>query len=317
MLRPSGVSSACDAWAAQAASWASVTPGAGKKAEAWRLPWVMVPVLSSSSTSTSPAASTARPEVAITFACIMRLMPATPTADSRPPMVVGIRQTSSAINAVMLTTVPAPAACTLKLENGSSVTVTTRNTMVRATSRIVSAISLGVFWRLAPSTMLIMRSRKDSPGFTLMRTTSQSDSTRVPPVTLEKSPPDSRTTGADSPVMALSSTEATPSMTSPSSGTRSCASTSTTSPLRRVSASSGTQLAPWTGFCSFLAIVLFFRPRRDEACAWARPSASASAKLANSTVNHSHTATDSTKGAEPSPLCSASTPNRVVKMLPM
>jgi len=41
------------------------------------------------------------------------------------------------------------------------------------------------------------------------RTTSQSDNTRVPPVTGgEKSPPDSRTTGADSPVMALSSTEA-------------------------------------------------------------------------------------------------------------
>ena len=58
--------------------------------------------------------------------------------------------------------------------------------------------------------MLIMRSRNDSPGFTAMRTTSQSDSTRVPPVTEAKSPPDSRTTGADSPVMALSSTVATP-----------------------------------------------------------------------------------------------------------
>ena len=45
-----------------------------------------------------------------------------------------------------------------------------------------------------------------------MRTTSQSDSTRVPPVTLERSPPLSRMTGAVSPVMALSSTEATPSI---------------------------------------------------------------------------------------------------------
>jgi len=90
-----------------------VTPGAGSRALAWRLPWVMVPVLSSSSTSTSPAASTARPEVAITLACIMRLMPATPTADSRPPMVVGIRHTSSDTRAVRLTTVPACAACTL------------------------------------------------------------------------------------------------------------------------------------------------------------------------------------------------------------
>ena len=52
----------------------------------------------------------------------------------------------------------------------------------------------------------------------MTRTTIQSDSTRVPPVTAEKSPPDSRITGADSPVMALSSTEATPSITSPSAG---------------------------------------------------------------------------------------------------
>ena len=81
-------------------------PGAGMNADAWRLPSVIVPVLSSSSTSTSPAASTARPEVAITFACIMRLMPATPIADSKPPMVVGIRQTSSATSAVMVTDVP-------------------------------------------------------------------------------------------------------------------------------------------------------------------------------------------------------------------
>lgn len=42
----------------------------------------------------------------------------------------------------------------------------------------------------------------------------QSDSTVVPPVTAERSPPASRTTGADSPVMADSSTEAAPSMTS-------------------------------------------------------------------------------------------------------
>jgi hypothetical protein len=150
MLRPSGVSSASEASIAARARRALVTPGAGRKALAWRLPCVMVPVLSSSSTSTSPAASTARPEVAITLACIMRLMPATPTADSRPPMVVGIRHTSSATSAVSDTTVPAPAASTLNTENGSSVTVTIRNTSVSATSRMVSAISLGVFWRLAP-----------------------------------------------------------------------------------------------------------------------------------------------------------------------
>ena len=63
-----------------------------------------------------------------------------------------------------------------------------------------------------------------------MRTLIQSDSTRVPPVTAERSPPLSRITGADSPVIADSSTEAMPSTTSPSLGIRSPASTSTTSP---------------------------------------------------------------------------------------
>ena len=63
-----------------------------------------------------------------------------------------------------------------------------------------------------------MRSRKVSPGLTVMRTTIQSERTRVPPVTDERSPPDSRTTGADSPVIADSFTVAAPSITSPSAG---------------------------------------------------------------------------------------------------
>ena len=82
--------------------------------------------------------------------------------------------------------------------------------------------------------MPIIRSRKASPGLALMRTTSQSESTRVPPVTELRSPPLSRITGALSPVIALSSTEATPSITSPSPGMVSPASTSTTSSLRSV-----------------------------------------------------------------------------------
>ena len=63
-----------------------------------------------------------------------------------------------------------------------------------------------------------MRSRNVWPGSAVTRTLIQSDSTRVPPVTAERSPPASRITGADSPVIADSSTEATPSMISPSDG---------------------------------------------------------------------------------------------------
>ena len=303
MLRPSGVSSASEANCATSASSRFCTPGAGRNSAAWRLPSVMVPVLSISSTSTSPAASTARPEVAITLACIMRLMPATPMADNRPAMVVGIRHTSSATSTVTPTGRPTPAACTANTEYGNSVTVTARKTMVSATSRMVKAISLGVFWRLAPSTMAIMRSTKVSPGLTETCTTIQSDSTRVPPVTAEKSPPDSRTTGADSPVMALSSTEATPSMTTPSAGTTSPACTSTTSPLQSSPDSMGYQTASCRGASSFLAQVSFLRPRSDAACALLRPSAKASAKFANSTVNQSHSAIARMKdgGASPWP----------------
>ena len=155
-----------------------------------------------------------------------------------------------------------------------------------------SAISFGVFCRLAPSTSAIMRSRNVSPGLAVMRTISQSESTRVPPVTLLRSPPLSRMTGALSPVMALSSTEATPSMTSPSPGIRSPASTSTTSSFaqavdgrrrrascRRRSRGSSQQFLGRARRAAW--------PRSASAWALPRPSAIASAKLANSTVNHS------------------------------
>ena len=190
--------------------------------------------------------------------------------------------------------------------------------MVSATSRIVSAISFGVFCRFAPSTIAIMRSMKASPGLTVMRTTSQSDSTRVPPVTALKSPPDSRMTGADSPVMALSSTDATPSMTSPSAGITSPASTSTTSPLRRSVAWQRQPAAAMPAArCSFLAMTACFSARSDAACALLRPSASDSAKLANSTVNHSQTAMARMKPGLASPWPTSDCMNSsVVMMLP-
>ena len=81
------------------AAWASregSTPGAGISSSAIRLPKVMVPVLSSSRVRTSPAASTARPDLAITLSFTSRSMPAMPMAESRPPMVVGIRVMNSA-----------------------------------------------------------------------------------------------------------------------------------------------------------------------------------------------------------------------------
>ena len=79
--------------------------------------------------------------------------------------------------------------------------------IVKPASRMFRAISFGVFWRSAPSTSAIMRSRKVSPGLAVMRMRSQSLMTVVPPVTeLRMSVPGSLSTGADSPVIAASLT---------------------------------------------------------------------------------------------------------------
>ena len=285
MLRPSGVSSASEASWAASASCSRVMPGAGTKSAAWRLPSVMVPVLSSRSTSMSPAASTARPEVARTLRCSSRSMPAMPMALSSPPMVVGIRQTSRAIRVVSEKATPEYA------PNGFSAATTSTKMNVSAESRMVSAISLGVFWRVAPSTRLIMWSRKPSPGLAVMRISRVSDSTAVPPVTALRSPPASRMTGADSPVMADSSTDAAPSMTSPSPGMRSPAWTNTTSPLASRVASMDSR-EPSRRLRRAMSCLR--EARRARACALPRPSATASAKLAKTTVKSSQRATWST-----------------------
>src|SRR5581483_6407349 len=167
------------------------------------------------------------------------------------------------------------------------VTVANTKMMVRPASRMLSAISFGVFCRSAPSTSLIMRSMKVEPWAAVMRTLIQSDNTCVPPVTAERSPPDSRITGADSPVIAASLTEATPSITSPSDGILSPASTSTISPTFRLVP--GTRRTVPSEPDSSLAWLSVRVLRSESACALPRPSATASAKLANNTVNHSQT----------------------------
>ena len=64
-------------------------------------------------------------------------MPAMPIADSSAPMVVGMRQTSSATSTTTETEPPP------KLAKGTSVTTTGKKTMVSTASRIVRAISFG------------------------------------------------------------------------------------------------------------------------------------------------------------------------------
>ena len=69
---------------------------------------------------------------------------------------------------------------------------------------------------------------------------------------------------------------------------------------------------------SFLAMVVCLRLRSDAACALLRPSASASAKLANNTVNHSQMLVARMKPGLASPCPnSACRYSSVVMMLPM
>src|SRR5215471_7618183 len=164
--------------------------------------------------------------------------------------------------------------------------------IVSAARRMLSAISFGVLRREALSTRPIIRSRKVSPGLAVISITIRSESTRVPPVTALRSPPASLMTGADSPVMADSSTEAMPSTTVPSPGIRSLASQTTRSPLWSWLA--GTRSSPCSS-TSRRAISSARVRRRAAACALPRPSATASAKLANRTVNQSQSATWPTK----------------------
>ena len=187
---------------------ASTRRASGRTPAAWRLPSVIVPVLSSSSTSTSPDASTARPDSASTLRRTSRSMPAMPIAlqqradrrrDQRDEQRDQRRHRDRR--------------CRRTSANGRSVDDDDEED--RASGRRAgspSAISFGVLRRSAPSTSAIMRSRKLWPGSCVISTTIRSESTRVPPVTALRSPPDSRITGADSPVIADSSTDAMPSI---------------------------------------------------------------------------------------------------------
>src|SRR5215471_6536731 len=272
----------------------------------------MVPVLSSSSVFTSPAASTALPLMASTLCCITRSMPAMPMAESSPPIVVGIRHTSSETSTVTVGASPVPLALTLKIANGCRLTTASKNTSVRPAITILRAISLGVFCRSAPSTRAIIRSRNVSPGFEVIFTLIQSLSTFVPPVTALRSPPDSRITGALSPVIADSSTLAMPSMTSPSPGMISSASTRTMSPARSWVAGTISKRAPVIRRAVVSVLVL----RSVSACALPRPSAMASAKFANSTVNHSHSVICSVNPARAAPVAKSRSARIVVISAP-
>ena len=107
-------------------------------------------------------------------------------------------------------------------------------------------------------------------------------------MTALRSPPDSRITGALSPVITDSSTVAMPSMTSPSPGNHVAGFAEHHVAGAQLRGRHLLDLAVRTvRFCATVSVLVL---RSASACALPRASAIASAKLANSTVNQSHRA---------------------------
>ena len=131
--------------------------------------------------STSPAASTARRHREHVEAH-EPVHAGDPIAESSAPMVVGMRVTKSATRTMIVTAPPAYREARNRCPAKTKM-------IVNPASKILSAISFGVFCRSAPSTSAIIRSRKVEPGAAVIRTLIQSESTCVPPVTAERSPP--------------------------------------------------------------------------------------------------------------------------------
>ena len=175
--------------------------------------------------------------------------------------------------------------------------------MVKPASRMFSAISFGVFCRSAPSTSLIMRSRKVEPGAAVMRTTIQSESTvraaghrRTVAAGFAN---DRRGLAGDRRLVdrgdafdhlavarddvARLDQHDVADLQARSPGTT----------CRFLRSRAGQQLGLRLGARAL---------RSASACALPRPSATASAKFANSTVNHSHMTIWNSKPSWPPPV---------------
>ena len=129
--------------------------------------------------STSPAASTARPVMASTLRA-----PGGPCRRCRSPTAGRRSWSGSGVTSSATSTgTPMSARRRRRRSSGCERDRRSRKMIVRPASRMLSAISLGVFCRSAPSTRAIMRSRKVLPGSAVMRTLIRSEMTWVPPVT--------------------------------------------------------------------------------------------------------------------------------------
>ncbi len=181
----------------------SATPGT-EEPTACRLPSVIVPVLSSSRVLMSPAASTARPLMAITLCWIQPVHAR--DADRRQQAADRGRDEADEERDQDRRRERRPRVARERLQGRHREQEDHRQSRQQDRER-------DLVRRLLARRPLDQGDHpvdERLPGLAVIRMMRWSDSTRVPPVTAERSPPDSRMTGADSPVIADSSTEATP-----------------------------------------------------------------------------------------------------------
>ena len=253
----------------------------------------------------------------MTFAWIIRSMPAMPIAESSPPIVVGMRQTSSATSTVIVTGVALSCGRHAEERVRQQGDRREQEDDRQRASRMSSAISFGVFCRLAPSTMAIIRSRNVSPGFggdahdEPVREHARAAGHRAAvaaPLT-----DDGRALAGDRALvdrryayddLAVRGDEL-PRVQHDEV------------PLAEIGRQTQRDGGLARGLADLLAGTSLRALRSVSACALPRPSAIASAKFAKRTVNHSHTDTDrmNPAGASPRPR-TACTKRHVVKTLP-
>ncbi len=149
MLFPSGVSSSHDDRRAASPTSLSVWFPRGMNLIAFLIPFVIVPVLSSRRASVSPAASIAFPDFAIILLTDILFMPDMPIAGRSAPIVVGRRQTYSAITTAR--SIPSLSSTPRKRR----ATIIIVNIAENPAIRMVRAISFGVFGLEDDSTRLI------------------------------------------------------------------------------------------------------------------------------------------------------------------
>ena len=279
--RPSGVSSGSDESCAASASSSLVTPAAVRNSDACRLPSVIVPVLSSSSVFTSPAASTARPLTASTLCCTRRSMPAMPIARQQP--ADGRRNQAHQQRDQHKRRLRRARVHRKRLQRDHRQQKDNRQPGQQDIQRnlIRRLLPLRAFHQRDHAVQKRLAGVGRNPHHNHVAQHARSAGHRR-----LRSPPASRITGALSPVMADSSTDATPSITSPSPGIICPATTRTLSPTRRCEL--GNLFHSRRSAFSLYAVVSDLARAQRVRLRLAAALRHRLAKLANSTVNHSH-----------------------------